>query len=430
MLAIFVNACLRHNFIPQIIINTVLIPIVKNKLKPATESDNYRPIAIATAMSKIFELIVLNKCEHQLSTTPNQFGFKKDHSTELCIYSLKEVINYYNSNGSPVFVCFLDISKAFDRVNFHKLFSKMLQKSVPVYIVKLIAFWYTKQNLMIRWGNKYSDPFTVCNGIKQGGLLSPYLFNLYIDNLSKQLNRTGVGCLAGVQLINHLSYADDMVLLAPSKRALQMLLDVCSNYAIVFDIIYNTEKSFCMVCWPKKFLFQFYPMFYLQNVLLEYVEIFKYLGVLITNTVSDDDEINARMRGIYATGNMLIRKFGQCDLSCKLLMFKTFFSNVYACGLWTNYKVASFSKVKVSHNDIFRNLLDVPRWESASMLFAEHRVCNLDSVIRNSYYSLMSRVINSTNPLIASLVQSGVRRHSRLWHRWSVALGRDLVVNM
>ena len=111
-------------------------------------------------------------------------------------------------------------------------------------------------------------------------------------------------------------------------------------------------------------------------------------------------------------------------------MFRTFFSNIYACALWSKYRVASFSKIKVSHNDIFRSLLLVPRWESASMLFVEHNVSNLDTVIRHCYHSLMTRVMNSTNPIIESLVQSGGRRHSRLWHRWGVALGRDLVDNM
>ena len=132
LLAIFMNACFRHNHIPQIIINTILIPILKNKLKPVTESDNYRPIAIATSMSKLFELVILNKCEMRLSTTPNQFGFKKKHSTDMCIYSLKEIINYYNHKGSPVFLCFLDIRKAFDIVIFGILYEKMLLRSVPV----------------------------------------------------------------------------------------------------------------------------------------------------------------------------------------------------------------------------------------------------------------------------------------------------------
>ena len=65
-----------------------------------------------------------------------------------------------------------------------------------------------------------------------------------------------------------------MVLLAPSKRALQILLNVCSKYAALHDILYNTEKSYCMIVWPKKFLYKFYPSFYLQNDLLDYVNIY------------------------------------------------------------------------------------------------------------------------------------------------------------
>ena len=133
------------------------------------------------------------------------------------------------------------------------------------------------------------------------------------------------------------------------------------------------------------------------------------------------------MRAIYASGNMLIRKFANCNLICKLTMFRTFLGNIYACGLWSKYKIASYAKVKISHNDIFRNMLNVPRWESASMLFVTHNVNNLDSVVRKSYHSLMTRVLTSSNPIISSLVRSEVRVHSRLWHRWGLALGRDLV---
>ena len=306
----------------------------------------------------------------------------------------------------------------------------MLLRSVPVYIVRLIAFWYTKQSLMIRWGDMLSEPFTVSNGIKQGGILSPYLFNIYVDGLSMNLNDSGVGCMAGIELINHLSYADDMVLLAPSKKALQTLLDICTNYALCHDIIYNTDKSYCMICWPKRFLFKFIPIFYLQNDRLEYKDVFKYLGVMINSKCNDDDEINMRMRGIYATGNMLVRKFGTCNLSCKLVMFRTFFSNIYASCLWSSYRVASYAKVKISHNDIFRSLLNIPRWESASTLFAEHHVNNLDSIVRKGYHSLMTRVVNSSNSLISSLARSEVRIHSRLWQRWGLTLGKDLVESM
>ena len=64
-------------------------------------------------MSKVFELVMLSKCGDALSSSNNQFGFKKEHSTELCIFSLKEAVNYYNTKGSPVFMCFLNIKKLF-----------------------------------------------------------------------------------------------------------------------------------------------------------------------------------------------------------------------------------------------------------------------------------------------------------------------------
>ena len=115
-----------------------------------------------------------------------------------------------------------------------------------------------------------------------------------------------------------------MVLIAPSVHALKTLLSICELYAELHDIIYNTEKTECMICWPKKFLFKFSPKFSLQNDVLEYVEVFKYLGVMINDQCSDDEEIKMRMRAIYASGNMLIRKFANCNLVCKLTMFRNF----------------------------------------------------------------------------------------------------------
>ena len=430
LLTIFINGCLRHCYIPQIIINTTLIPILKNKLKPATDSDNYRPVAIATAMSKLIELIILSKCEEKLHTVENQFGFKQNHSTDLCIFALKEITNYYNCQGSPVFICFLDIRKAFDRVNFNTLFRKLKCRAVPGYLVKLIAFWYTNQIIRVRWGKTFSEQFKVSSGIKQGGLLSPFLFNVYVDNLSLNLNTSGIGCVAGNGTINHLAYADDMVLIAPSVRALQTLLDICSSYALSHDILYNTEKSFCMIVWPKRFLFKFRPSFYLQGDRLDFVNQYKYLGVILNDKLTDDDEMYKCMRGVYATGNMIVRRFGKCNVDCKLLMFKTFLSNVYACSLWASYNVTSIRKVKVAHNDIFRSLHNVPRYESASTLFVTYNVRNLDSIVRGSYYSLMCRVKSSANTIISNLITSEARLHSRLWHRWSVALGRDMAGDM
>ena len=193
MLSLCFSVCLSHGYLPPAMIKTTIVPIVKNKCGNISESNNYRPIALATIISKLFESVLLVKCEDYLSTCSNQFGFKKGHSTDLCIYALKEYIEYYKNRNTSVFVTMLDASKAFDRVNFWLLFQKLLSRNVPLFIVRILAMWYTHQKMCIRWGNAISPSFTVSNGVKQGGIISPILFNVYMDGLSVLLNSSNIG---------------------------------------------------------------------------------------------------------------------------------------------------------------------------------------------------------------------------------------------
>ena len=98
------------------------------------------PIAIVMALSKIFELCIMRKVETQLITSDNQFEFKREHSTDLCIITVKSVIKYYNLHNSPVYTCFLDASKAYDPVNQWTLFRKLLNQSIHIVIVKMLMY--------------------------------------------------------------------------------------------------------------------------------------------------------------------------------------------------------------------------------------------------------------------------------------------------
>ena len=89
-----------HCYLPLSMIETSIVPIVKNKCGNLSDSNNYRPIALATIISKLFESAILLKCEMFLDTCPNQFGFKKGHSTDMCIYVLKEFIEFYRSRNT------------------------------------------------------------------------------------------------------------------------------------------------------------------------------------------------------------------------------------------------------------------------------------------------------------------------------------------
>ena len=340
---------------------------------------------------------------------------------------LKDLVNYFNALRSPVYAVFIDVKKAYDRIHHGKLFNKLLSRGIPIYIVKIIAFWYMNQQIQIRWGQQYSVPFHVTNGIRQGGLISAAFFNLYMEDLTLQLAGTKVGCKIGKVIINHLAYADDMVLLAPSPIALRVLLNICDTYSCLNNILYSTEKTLCMIFWPRRFKFKYNPIFMIQGEVLNYTNEFKYLGVLINPTLSDNSEIVKRAGKMYAAGNTVMSKFKNCSIACKILMFQTYCSNVYASALWCNFNVFSYQRIKVAHNDVFRMLLNERRGpnHSISRLFVENRVNNLDSIIRVAVYSLTSRIMTSENQLVVAVREGSPRIHSRLWRQWGIVLRRD-----
>ena len=115
----------------------------------------------------------------------------------MAIFALKQTVDFYCNQHTPVYMCFLDAKRAFDRVNHWILAKKLLDRNVPLHIVKLFIFWYREQEFMVQWGNPLSMTFRCSNGIRQGGQLSSLLYNVYTDDLNNHLQATGVRCYVG-----------------------------------------------------------------------------------------------------------------------------------------------------------------------------------------------------------------------------------------
>ena len=103
--------------------------------------------------------------------------------------------------------------------------------------------WYCSQQMRVRWGDSLSESFNVSNGVRQGSVLSPLLFAVYLDELLVELSVSGVGCYWGSLFAGAFVYADDIVLLAPCASALRIMLSICNDFAISHGLRFNANKT-------------------------------------------------------------------------------------------------------------------------------------------------------------------------------------------
>ena len=158
LLSLLFSAFITHGYLPDMFMKTAIVPIIKNKTGNS-DKNNYRPIALVTAVSKIFELCLSVILKDYLITHDQQFGFKRKYSTDLCIFTVKSVTKYYTKEKSPVYICFLDASKASDKINHYILFRKLLDRKTPIVLVRILVFWYTNQTMCVKWGSCISRYF-------------------------------------------------------------------------------------------------------------------------------------------------------------------------------------------------------------------------------------------------------------------------------
>ncbi|XP_045456287.1 uncharacterized protein LOC123666124 [Melitaea cinxia] len=137
VLSQFYNLCLCHGYLPEELTKTIVVPIIKNRTGDVSDRNNYRPISLANIMAKVLDGLLNDILMKHIKLHEAQFGFRSGLSTESAILCLKQAVQYYTDRKTPIYACFLDLSKAFDTVLYDKLWGKLGDAGVPVEVVSL-----------------------------------------------------------------------------------------------------------------------------------------------------------------------------------------------------------------------------------------------------------------------------------------------------
>jgi retron-type reverse transcriptase len=227
-------------------------------------------------------MAVLDRFSYYFETSDHQFGFKKHLSCRHVIYSVRSVIESYIDKGSTVNVCALDMSKAYDRTNHFSLYMRLMDRKLPIELLTIFETWFCISETCVKWGGQISKFFKLRAGVRQGGVLSPFLFAIFLDGVVDKIKAVKMGCYNSTVCISIFLYADDILLLAPTVTGLQAILTACENELDNIDMRVNVKKSMC-IRFGKHFNTKCANIISTHGGPLEWVSSCRYLGVHFTS---------------------------------------------------------------------------------------------------------------------------------------------------
>ena len=398
-LSLLYSAILRHGVSPDNMLLSTLIPIPKSSKKCLNDSTNYRAIALGSVLSKLLDLIIMDQSNYVFHSSDSQFGFKPKHSTSQCTFVVEEIIEFYNNNGSPVFLAALDASRAFDRVEYCKLFELLIGRNMCPMFLRLLLYMYTHQKLRVKWNGFCSDSFNVTNGVKQGGILSPLLFCIYIDVLLERLRFSNVGCYIGNVYVGGVGYADDICLMAPSCRALRRMLSVCEVFGKEYHVKFNSLKSHVTVC-SKHNNIAIKGNFTLNGEIIDVSNSILHLGRSIGDFDSDRKAIDKAIGELYMRTNYVMSKFGCCSSNVRNYLFRTYCTSYYGSPLWS-LSQPYINRFYCAWRKCVRRIWKLPAQTHCA--FVEHLYgdVNIDMQLLRRFASFYYCALESKNNIVA-----------------------------
>ena len=352
------NEMYSRGYLPSDLLNSTYITIPK---KPkARECSDFRTISLMSHTLKIFLNVILEriKCKLNSEIGKEQFGFRPNSGTRDAILCYNIIAQKELEVHRDIYVCFIDYAKAFDRVKHTEVIAALEKAGIDGKDIRIIIELYWNQKAAIRVNQELSDPAEIKRGVRQGCVLSPYLFNIYTEFIFRESNE-----MPGIKIngtnINNIRYADDTALLASTNEDLQKIVDKVKKESDQQALNMNVSKTKTMVISREEGKT---AQIKVEGMLLEQVEHFKYLGQVVTQEGRNEKEVKIRIAQAKSTfirmKSILTSKDITFPLRIRLVKCYIYPIILYGSETWTLLK-ESEKKIEAFEMWMFRTMAKI-----------------------------------------------------------------------
>ena len=391
--------------------DALIVSLYKNK-GSKTDCGNYRGISLLSIAGKIFARVILNRLVSvsEKILPEAQCGFRPGRSTIDMIFAMRQLQEKCIEQNMPLYSVFIDLTKAFDTVNREALWVVLERSGCPAKFVTMIRLFHDGMTGQVLSSGNMTETFNITNGVKQGCVLAPVLFNIFftcmlshavkdleqgvcvryrLDGSLFDLRRLSAKTKSSVDIIQAVLFADDCALVAHTESHLQLMLDCFSEASKLFGLTISLGKTE-VLCQPAPTANPQDPTVVIENTQLKNVDHFKYLGSTISSSGSLDKEIEARIsKASQALGRLRKKVLNQhnISLSTKLKVYNAVVlpSLLYGSETWTLYR-KHIKKLEKFHMRALRSIIGI-RWQD--------RITNLEILDQAHSSSIESIVIRA-----------------------------------
>ena len=356
---------------------SIIVPI--HKKGSLDNCDNFRPVSLTSLVSKIYTYILnkrLTTFVDVMNILPQeQAGFREEFSTTDHIFTLYAMIMKQFSNDRKLYVAFIDYKKCFDSIDRDALFIVLERNGIQEKMLNALKGLYTSVISAVRSNGELTNFFECPLGLKQGCLLSPKLFCIFVTELSRYLNengRHGVQFLPGLAIIHHLLFADDTLLVSDTVQGLQSKLNHLRDQSNRLGLVVNLEKTKVMVFRKGGHLSK-HEHWHFDNIKMEIVNSYRYLGIDFTTRMSFTNSASALVAKAKKACYGITRSLSSITCYDLKIFTKLFDSKVqpilsYACEVWGVQEMPCIEQV---HTSSLKRFLRVSVHTSNTLLYGE-----------------------------------------------------------